>query len=286
MGKILLDMHSHIDQNGNTWHSSVFVSDDWTKWISDLTIEEIEKLFKSQNRLLNIAEGWSWNAMLMEIIMKVCSSRVNSLIWIDIDATSIEVGKARIKKLWDEINWKCTFILSNLFQSVTPKLLKNVDILYFCFPQLFATEELEFTDKRPDDFYAHYVERWANIGPFYDVWYWLIRETLKQFRAHNDEGITISNFTWRVNPDIVEELHNYAWYDSEIWLERIIPHCKSTNLWALVQLEKSTPELVWKMYGDINWKEVITIEEAEDRRKQWIEVFHDLLVVKWIPKKS
>lgn len=275
------DIKKHVREIWNSGVSSAFVSDDWTDWIVEVTANQIDEVYRTkEDTWVLLGELWSWSWTAEEIILRKCWNKIQTILWIDIDAPSIDYSKKRIEALWSSVSTKCNFILSDMFNEVPLELLEDLDIFFLCFPQMYLPEWSVW----PKDWYSHYLRKRLKQGEFDDVAYWWIFEALKKFREINKKATIISNFTWRVNPDIIKHLFGSIWDNHEIWLNRNIRHCPSTELGHLVELEKTSPERVWVMYWDIDRKETISIEEAEIRRKQWIDVFHDLLVVKWTSK--
>lgn len=269
-------INEFLRENSWLWNENeVFTPDEWTKAI----ITAIFKKLKSKNSQLSIMEIGMWSGIIMKFILQHLRKKVDIIIWTDVVEEAVNSSKRNLEWINDEGKW--ILLLSNLLNDIRDEVIEILDIMYACLPQVILPE----WSQRPDDYYAHYYD--SDLFEDYEFnkyGFWLLEATIKDFSERSSNAEIYMNFAWRINLETINWLFEKYWYIPDVAYEKIIPQCPTTDLWMFVELEKTNPEALWEFYEDQEWTKIISAKEAEDKRKNWIEIFHKIYVIKWTPK--
>lgn len=271
-----------LEQNwwNHTRSDEVFVPDDWSismmVWVINQILEILE--FKGKFSFLEVGI-WTW--IIIKYFLSNFRSCINNIVWLDIVPEAVNNAKENLT--WLDADNVCTLEVSNLLKDFNWEILKCLDFMYACLPQVkFLWKE----EEKPADFFAHYYEWDEFLKLEFDKFgLWLNEQTIIEAKKKSPELDILLNLAWRIPKNILFEMFENHWYSPKIMYEKIIPQHNWTDLRMFVDLEKK-----WlctcEFFEDEDGKIKINAQEAEERSRMNKLVCHKIYVVKWIPKKA
>ncbi len=261
----------------NAADADVFPPDDpWTLALAEALVQEAEAGRLDGKNILELGAGSGVNMLgLKALALNNFFRNPPSFTGLDITMESVRACDelAAAHGFADEIR----LYQSNLLSDVPAEAIADTDIVFACLPQVRWDYEVMQREPQAREFADYYIVPEQEV-PEDAYALGLLARALDQIRDKTPKASVLFNVAGRQG-DKSFKLFTDRFDRAEPVVHRVIPHDPTTSLTSFVRWEQMSEESC-RFYRDAEASQKIDAAEAEERRVEGVEVYHDLFVMK------